>query len=666
MKTESKHRARSAEPQGFSTRWEVWLALFLLLLLGPSRAEAKTILVLISSYGGGHISQARAIEARAKARGDDSLRVVVKDTTDFMFSPTWLRPLDLVLHENWYRDFDKYVFWMAMRRLPQYMARETETFFEAGNYADDIFQVHQFYDIARFERYVDEIRPDAVLAAHYGSAQLVARVRARGRLRTIPTGYLVSELVEGLGPRISMGTDRTFLPDPSFVTVFTDRGVPAERLEVTGLPVSERSRQPLAREERREILTGLGLDPALSTVFLASGAEGLGDFPKAVRALLDQGSPKNVIVICGRNAAAEAELNKLKATHSQGGRLSVSGFVANDVLIDRLRASDVFVGKPGGGLAVEAISAGTPLVFLDFARGWEIEIARRLVDLGYGTFCPNLSELGATIDGILGSSQERFKTARAQYLAASENGAERLLDFALQGQSVYEPFPERLGDVANDLRGYGLAHALSRSDLVHPHEQEILFYREAGKLRAAIQTGGVVVFRTLAGNRLLELPREVFLFGDSNALTRDPRIWASGVAYSGQVLGVRLKHRLFASANPIENPIPLWREVRGFGTMVLYGPLRYPEAKTLHSKSLIDLLETSAGIRHRRLPRHIAGRVTLQPGLRAFRYEDLHHLGVAPGEGSFAPANAPISLRLETDFNCPRALGSQAVKREIE
>lgn len=72
--------------------------------------------------------------------------------------------------------------------------------------------------------------PDAVLATHYGSAQVVGTLRERGLLAQVKIGSLHTDFFEGYFPRISKRIDRTLLAHPNLEARWLAAGVPPDKV----------------------------------------------------------------------------------------------------------------------------------------------------------------------------------------------------------------------------------------------------------------------------------------------------------------------------------------------------------------------------------------------------------------------------------------------------
>ena len=102
-----------------------------------------------------------------------------------------------------------------------------------------------------------------------------------------------------------------------------DRGVPRERISVTGIPVMP---QFSAALERTACAAELGVDPGRFTVLMMAGGAGVGSLDElAARVLCDRPAPSmQIIALAGRNADLLERLRSLAKRHP--GQLFPLGF----------------------------------------------------------------------------------------------------------------------------------------------------------------------------------------------------------------------------------------------------------------------------------------------------------------------------------------------------
>jgi processive 1,2-diacylglycerol beta-glucosyltransferase len=233
---------------------------------------------------------------------------------------------------------------------------------------------------------VREIRrekPDAVICTHFLPAELLMRERNRGRIE-YPVWLQVTDydlhnmwLVPGMTGYLAATEEVAFR--------LRARGIPPERIHVTGIPVMPAFSEPDALE-RDACAAALGLDPARPVLLMVSGGAGVGDLSSMVERVLalgagdEPGGRSQVIAVAGRNAEMHGRLQALAARHP--GRVVAVGFT--NEMHKLMAASDLVVTKPGGLTVSECLALGKPMLLISPIPGQEEHNAGFLMEEGAG------------------------------------------------------------------------------------------------------------------------------------------------------------------------------------------------------------------------------------------------------------------------------------------
>lgn len=215
----------------------------------------------------------------------------------------------------------------------------------------------RFYDLAL------ERQPDAVIATHPLCAQLVSRFK-RDYGVPLPLVTCITDVTchsEWLNP----GTDCYFVGSPTVREGLMAKGVPAQRIEITGIPVREEFKKPVRRGGGlpRNLLImggGLGMMPRREGFY-----EALNGLPHV-----------HTTIICGHNEKLRDRLA------GKWENIEVLGFT--DRVCDYMARSDLMLSKPGGSTMFEAIFSKLPLLAWAPQLAQEKENAQFLVAAGAG------------------------------------------------------------------------------------------------------------------------------------------------------------------------------------------------------------------------------------------------------------------------------------------
>ncbi|MCG3175941.1 MAG: Processive diacylglycerol beta-glucosyltransferase [Candidatus Omnitrophica bacterium] len=262
-------------------------------------------------------------------------------------------------------------------------------------------------NFAPFERYLVDKAPTTVVATHFQAVEVVSHLKRRGllksRLAVVITDYLPHHVW------IDEQVDLYAVACDSTREDLLRRGVPAERIRVTGIPVE---RKFFRSSGRAEVRRALGLDETLFTALVTSGGAAIGALGDIVRELIGEGVNAQVLCVCGTNAALRASLEPLTQGHTQ---LRLYGFVDN--MHELMEASDVVIGKGGGLTVTESLCKGRPLILYRPVPGQEGRNARVLQSEGAALVAATPRVIGAYVRELIDSPDKRRQLS---------SGAERL------------------------------------------------------------------------------------------------------------------------------------------------------------------------------------------------------------------------------------------------
>jgi UDP-N-acetylglucosamine:LPS N-acetylglucosamine transferase len=167
---------------------------------------------------------------------------------------------------------------------------------------------------------------------------------------TWPVVVLVTDLARLQRLWFRREIDLYLVPTAEAATLAAQRGIAAERVHVTGIPIDLRLSESRTRAELR---AAHGWDATLPTV-LAVGSRRVQEFMAFLRAINEANLPIQLIVVTGDDADLLAEVGTIEwrvPTH-------LYGYVTE--LPVWLQAVDAVVTKAGGLTIAEALAAGCP------------------------------------------------------------------------------------------------------------------------------------------------------------------------------------------------------------------------------------------------------------------------------------------------------------------
>lgn len=182
-------------------------------------------------------------------------------------------------------------------------------------------------------------RPDAIVGAHFFPVEVAAFLKKKGKLRSRIIAVITDYLPHSVW--IAPGVDFYVVGCSATRDELIRRGVPGDRIRVTGIPIHPKFKR---RHERKPLAEKLGIRPDLFTVLVGSGGFGTGPVAEEISAFRAVPERMQLLIVTGKNSALYQHLENMRESIPHD--LKIYRFVDNmDELMD---VSDVMVTKPGG------------------------------------------------------------------------------------------------------------------------------------------------------------------------------------------------------------------------------------------------------------------------------------------------------------------------------
>jgi processive 1,2-diacylglycerol beta-glucosyltransferase len=205
------------------------------------------------------------------------------------------------------------------------------------------------------------MQPDAVVSVHATPAVAMSALAAEGRPLP-PHTTVVTDFVAH-SQWIARDIDRYCVAAEEVGHEFVARGIPRERVRVTGVPIRAAFERTVDAASAR---AALGLRADQPVVLAMAGSHGsIGRLPEIARALGRQPAAMQAVIVAGHDAPLAARLRRLTA----GSSIRVLGYV--DDVRTLMAAADVLVTKAGGMTLAEALAAELPLLLYGSLPGQE-------------------------------------------------------------------------------------------------------------------------------------------------------------------------------------------------------------------------------------------------------------------------------------------------------
>lgn len=271
------------------------------------------------------------------------------------------------------------------------------------------------YTAVNLRNFVSDLHPDVIVCSHAFPCGVMSAYKKEYPDAPPIVGIVTDFVVHPFW--IHRNIDAYAVATPTMRQTLIARGVPAERVRITGIPIDRAFARGISRRAAR---LSIGISPDATTLLLMGGGLGIGPLEKALVAIDRLEHDVQTVVVVGKNAALERRLRSV--AHGLRHKVSVAGFVPN--VYDYMRAADVLVSKPGGLTSSEALAAGLPMIMLRPLPGQEERNTRYLQERGVGIRANSAADLTNFLDGLLRDPEmlQRFR-ANARQLAMPDAAA---------------------------------------------------------------------------------------------------------------------------------------------------------------------------------------------------------------------------------------------------
>lgn len=225
---------------------------------------------------------------------------------------------------------------------------------------------------------------DTVICTHVFSALLLRQMLKEHPLR-IKTAFVATDYTCSPGAAKSE-LDIYFIPSASVGEEFMACGIPDKKLVASGIPVDARF---YAHQDKALAKKALGIDPALPHLLMMCGSMGCGPMKKLAELLscrLEQSA--ELSIVCGTNRRL---YDALENQYRNDPHIHIYGFVTD--MSGLMDSADLYLTKPGGLSASEAMAKALPMVFIDAVAGCEEYNLRHFVNMGGAVTAPSVWEL---------------------------------------------------------------------------------------------------------------------------------------------------------------------------------------------------------------------------------------------------------------------------------
>jgi len=499
---------------------------------------SRKIIIFYSSIGKGHISAAQAIQQEI-IRLDPAASVILQDIRKFM-NPIW-------------RKIDERLYWFIANNFTESFDVQFRSIQTRGNSVQSL-SVLPNYPEEKILTYIESQAPDAILATHYGAAQVLGALRERGLLSDIKIGWLHTDFFEGYLPRISKRIDRTFLAHHELEVRWLAAGVPRDKIATTGMPVHIPTN---GHNGRQDTLKKHALNPEIPTILVTGGKEGVGDYCTVVKSISRHYQCRvQIVSVCGTNTRLRAKLTTLSKGLPPHVTLRAMGLLPHRDMVSLMCAVDLLITKAGGMTPAEAFAIGLPTILLDVVSGHERENSEIFVRLGLAKRASDKTEAGKMAIELLADKQQLEAMLVAQRNFSKYIKISDIAQYVLNGSPCQSYLSSDFG-AENGTPVTNINEVLTQLDTEAPADIELLlsysiakeprrivlenpFGHLAIRLGTTVYSANYVADRKTNHNFLQHMGLADYLYGVQSPSPIQIHTDTFGMAYGRETIGLRI------------------------------------------------------------------------------------------------------------------------------
>ena len=308
------------------------------------------VLVLSCNTGQGHNSAAKAICEKFISLGHSC---VVKDALAYAS-----KPVSNVVSES----YNKIVMHTPKAFGAGYKLSKSAVY-SPGDIKSVAYGMNMIYSKKLCSDIIDE-GYEAVICTHVFAAQAFTHAKHKHGLK-VP-GYVVATDYSFCPFSDELDMENYFVSMKEVLDEYTSRGIPAEKIVASGIPVSERFCTDMSSEEARDMLR---LPKGRFLCVIMSGSMGYGNIYKLIDEIIEKPvHDYDILVIAGNNNKL---LHGINERYEKYSNIAAIGYTNNVHLY--MKAANLVITKPGGLSSTEAMVSNTPMILTKPIPGCETE-----------------------------------------------------------------------------------------------------------------------------------------------------------------------------------------------------------------------------------------------------------------------------------------------------
>lgn len=339
------------------------------------------VLIFYASYGGGHLSAAESIKDCIKANYKN-IEIELIDCMKYV--NTTIEKVTTTA----YREMAKKAPW-AWGRI--YSDSQKGPLAHISSRSNKIMAI-------KLLKLLREKKPDLIISTHPFGSQMCTYLKRKkkinSKIATILTDFAPHE-------QWLVGKDYTdyfFVANDKMKKYLVQKGIAANKITVSGIPISSRF---LIDYNRKEILDTYELeDNKLNILFFGGGEFGLGKSKtiSIFESFVKSNHNFQIIAIAGKNKKMKLAFEEIVKQYNKEKSVKILSYT--NKVPELMSISDLVVTKPGGLTTSESLASNLPMIVINPIPGQEEENAKFLESKGIGIWIRKNSNVNKIIEDL--------------------------------------------------------------------------------------------------------------------------------------------------------------------------------------------------------------------------------------------------------------------------
>ena len=345
----------------------------------------KKIMIFYGSYGGGHISAAKAVKEYIE-NNYKNIEIQMIDCVEYVN-----RTLNKVTTKA-YSDMAK-----IAPKAWGYIYKKSESGI-VGKFSIDINKLMAI----KLNKLLRNFKPDYVISTHPFSSFMCAYLKKKGKC-----DFKLSTIMTDFAPHDQWlmypeYVDLFFVAHEAMKSSLISKGISEEKIHSCGIPLSNRF---LENYKKENILKEFKLqDNKKTLLFFGGGKMGLGKARtlEILKILASDFRDFQIIAISGKNKDMYDNFIQIVKSNNREDSIKVLDFT--DKVPELMSISDVVITKPGGLTTTESLVSNLPIIIINPIPGQEEENAEFLENNYVGIWIKKNDNIKDKLNSILSDS----------------------------------------------------------------------------------------------------------------------------------------------------------------------------------------------------------------------------------------------------------------------